>query len=88
MRCRRHMLILLHSYDVDYPLEVDDEFWDTGDPATDFVQPDDRPSRISVFVCLLKLVKVINRSMKVIVSGRTLSVPFILTYCFAWTSIP
>lgn len=53
---------------MEYPLDVDDEFWDTGDPATDFVQPLDRPSKISVFVCLLKLVKVIARSMKVIVS--------------------
>jgi hypothetical protein len=67
-KARERALTPLRSYDVEYPLDVDDEFWDTGDPATDFVQPSDQPSKISVFVCLLKLVKVIARSMKIIVS--------------------
>jgi hypothetical protein len=65
-----HMLIPSDSYDVDYPLEVDDEFWSTGDPATDFVQPANKPSKISVFVSLVKLVKIISRAMKVIVSDK------------------
>lgn len=38
------------------------------DPARAFEQPAGKPSKISVFVCLLKLVKIINTAMRVIVS--------------------
>jgi hypothetical protein len=67
-RVKARNLTSCGSYDVDYPLEVDDEYWITSDPALAFIQPPDKPSRISVFVCLLKLVKIINTSMRVIVS--------------------
>ncbi|KAJ9092550.1 hypothetical protein QFC21_006781 [Naganishia friedmannii] len=62
----RSLQMNAEDYDVDYPLEVDDEYWDTGDSATDFVQPVDKPCKISMFVCLLRLVNIIGRAMKMI----------------------
>ena len=43
------------SFDVDYPLDVDDEYWDTGNPQTDFVQPAGKTSRVSMFISTLQL---------------------------------
>jgi hypothetical protein len=48
------MSVTFLSYDVEFPLEVDDEYWDQG-----FVQPPETPSRLSYFVCHLRLCEVI-----------------------------
>jgi hypothetical protein len=45
----------LDSFDVDYPLDVDDEYWDTGNPKTDFIQPAGKTSKIAMFISSLKL---------------------------------
>lgn len=39
------------------PLDIDDEFWDTGNVVTDFQQPNDKPSKLAFFLSLLKLQK-------------------------------
>ncbi|KAJ9112249.1 hypothetical protein QFC22_006333 [Naganishia vaughanmartiniae] len=62
----RSLQMNAEDYDVDYPIEVDDQYWSTGDVATDFVQPADKPCKISMFVCLLKLVNIVGRAMKMI----------------------
>ncbi|KAJ3772120.1 fungal-specific transcription factor domain-containing protein [Lentinula raphanica] len=37
------------DYDLDLPLEIDDEYWETEDPEVAFKQPDGLPSRIAAF---------------------------------------
>jgi hypothetical protein len=43
-------------YDIELPLDVDDEYWDTG-----FVQPVGQPSQLAYFVCHLQLSEVTPR---------------------------
>jgi hypothetical protein len=45
--------LITASYDVEPPLEVDDEYWDDG-----FTQPPGKPSQLSFFICHLQLVEV------------------------------
>lgn len=47
------------SFDVDYPLDVDDEYWDTGNPQTDFKQPPGKPSKIAMYISLLSLERIV-----------------------------
>lgn len=55
------------DFDADYPIAVDDEYWETGDRATDFAQPPDAglPS-VSAFINMLKLDHVIGAALKTI----------------------
>lgn len=66
---RNDSLTLACSFDIDYPLDVDDEFWETGNPETDFKQPPDKPSRMSYFVTILKLTRIIGDVLKTVVGG-------------------
>ncbi|WVQ71732.1 hypothetical protein IAR50_001273 [Cryptococcus sp. DSM 104548] len=54
------------DFDADYPQDVDDEYWDTGDPEKDFKQPPGRPSRISAFIQLLKLDHIVGAVLQTI----------------------
>lgn len=51
----RPLAIHDEDIDVDYPLDVDDEYWETSDPARDFVQPAGKPSQLGGFIAMLKL---------------------------------
>ncbi|KAJ7935477.1 hypothetical protein B0H13DRAFT_1854139 [Mycena leptocephala] len=46
-------------YDVEPPLEVDDEYWDDG-----FTQPPGKPSQLSFFICHLQLVEILENVMR------------------------
>lgn len=43
------------DFDIDLPVECDDEYWEHPDPALTFKQPENKPSSISFFVSYLKL---------------------------------
>ena len=45
----------LRSYDVDLPLEVDDEYWVNPDPELAFTQPPGKPSNVTFFNYILRL---------------------------------
>lgn len=49
------------DYDIDYPLECDDEYWSHEDPQKAFKQPSDTPSSMTYFNWYLKLTKIQNR---------------------------
>lgn len=55
------------DFDADYPIAVDDQYWETGDRARDFVQPPDAglPS-VSAFIHMLKLDHVIGAALRTI----------------------
>lgn len=58
----------IFSIDVEFPLEVDDDFWVPADPSLPtFVQPEGKPSAITGFVCMLKLNQIIAQTLRTIV---------------------
>jgi hypothetical protein len=66
--CTVVTLLTLNRIDVDLPLEVDDEYWEHPDPSRAFVQPDGKPSKVSVVVSFIKLHHIMSYAMRTIVS--------------------
>ncbi|KAJ8087138.1 Gypsy retrotransposon integrase-like protein 1 [Marasmius tenuissimus] len=56
------------DYDLDLPTECDDEYWDHPDPDQAWRQPPGKPSTVSFFVSLLKLVKILALALRTIYS--------------------
>ncbi|KAH7888654.1 fungal-specific transcription factor domain-containing protein [Phlebopus sp. FC_14] len=54
------------DFDVDLPLEVDDEYWESEDPKKEFQQPPGKPSRIAAFNSYLKLTKIAAYALRTI----------------------
>ncbi|KAF8844397.1 hypothetical protein BDN67DRAFT_1008235 [Paxillus ammoniavirescens] len=54
------------DFDVDLPLEVDDEYWETEDAEKAFQQPPDKPSKIAAFNSYLKLTKIAAYALRTI----------------------
>ena len=56
------------DFDADYPIAVDDEFWETGDPAQDFKQPQGGTGvpQVTAFIQLLKLDHLIGAALRTI----------------------
>ncbi|KAJ7349590.1 fungal-specific transcription factor domain-containing protein [Mycena albidolilacea] len=55
----RPMGMHVEEYDIELPLDVDDEYWDTG-----FVQPVGQPSQLAYFVCHLRLSEILADAMR------------------------
>jgi hypothetical protein len=58
------------SYDLDLPIECDDEYWDHPDPELRFKQPPGKPSKVSYFVHILKLKKIHLRAIRSLVCDQ------------------
>ncbi|KAK8869739.1 hypothetical protein IAR55_000307 [Kwoniella newhampshirensis] len=55
------------DFDADYPIDVDDEYWDTGDPQRDFKRPEGAGvSLIAAFTQMLKLDHIIGAALRTI----------------------
>ncbi|KAI9638126.1 fungal-specific transcription factor domain-containing protein, partial [Dioszegia hungarica] len=55
------------DFDADYPIPVDDEYWSTGDPEADFVQPERAGiPKVAAFVHMLKLDHVLGAALRTI----------------------
>lgn len=52
------------SIDVEYPIDCDEKFYDTGNPETDFKQPIGQPSRFSSFILHIRLSYIIYHALK------------------------
>lgn len=59
--------ILCSSFDLDFPIECDDEYWEHQDPEMAFRQPPDKPSAIAFFNCYLKLSDILAYAMRTVV---------------------
>jgi hypothetical protein len=57
------------SYDVELPIECDDEYWDHPDLALNFKQPSGKPSSMSFFLCYLRLHDILAAAMRTLVSS-------------------
>lgn len=56
------------SFDLELPLEVDDEYWTPSDPSQPvFKQPAGKPSMISGFISMLKLTQIMAHALRTIV---------------------
>ncbi|KAG6845260.1 hypothetical protein H0H87_011995 [Tephrocybe sp. NHM501043] len=55
-------------FDVDFPVECDDEYWEHPDPAKRFKQPANKPSYVTGFISLLKLNQVLTIILRTIYS--------------------
>jgi len=59
------------SFDLDLPVECDDEYWAPTDPKDAFKQPPGKPSKMSFFIAYLKLSQILAFALRTIVSGAT-----------------
>jgi hypothetical protein len=58
---------VLHSFDIDLPVECDDEYWDHPDPAQRFKQPPNKPSHVKAFIIYIKILQILGLSLRTIV---------------------
>ncbi|KAH9478722.1 putative transcriptional regulatory protein [Psilocybe cubensis] len=58
------------TFDVEYPVECDDEYWETDDPALAFQQPAGKPCSITGFVCLIKLCEILGFVLRTLYSNK------------------
>lgn len=66
MQC---LLNFYYSFDLEMPIECDDEYWVTSDPDMAFKQPAGKPSTVTFFNCLLRLNQILAFALRTIVSG-------------------
>ncbi|KAG7086804.1 hypothetical protein E1B28_002730 [Marasmius oreades] len=58
------------DYDLEFPVECDDEYWDQPDPEQNFKQPSGKPCIVSGYVQMLKLVDIFGFAQRTIYSVR------------------
>ena len=57
------------SIDTEFPIECDDEFWDTPDPAMMFKQPEGTPSKMTAFILTIQLNQILLTCLRALVSA-------------------
>ena len=60
----------LRSFDLDYPIECDDEFWNTSDPEQAFKQPPGKPCKVSCFIWSIKLAELLGFALRTLYATR------------------
>jgi hypothetical protein len=61
----------MSSFDVDYPIECDDEYWEpNGDSGQTFQQPSGKPSVITAFVYKLRLCEILASTLRTLYSTK------------------
>ncbi|KAJ7045760.1 fungal-specific transcription factor domain-containing protein [Mycena alexandri] len=60
----RSSAIHVEDYDVELPLEVDDEYWEHPDPKMAFKQPAGKPSVLTYFVCHIRLCEILGSTLR------------------------
>lgn len=58
------------SFDVEYPVECDDDYWETPNPDDAFRQPPGKPSVITSFVLHLKLFEIMGLSLRTLYATK------------------
>ncbi|KAI0930965.1 hypothetical protein AcV7_005003 [Taiwanofungus camphoratus] len=56
------------DFDLDLPIECDDEYWTHPNPDLAFKQPPGKPSTVTYFVCFLKLTRILAFALRTIYS--------------------
>ncbi|KAJ7680543.1 fungal-specific transcription factor domain-containing protein [Mycena polygramma] len=60
----RPSAVHVEDYDVELPLEVDDEYWDHPDPEQAFRQPAGKPSLLTYFICHIRLCEILGSTLR------------------------
>ncbi|KAF7377505.1 Zn(2)-C6 fungal-type domain-containing protein [Mycena sanguinolenta] len=60
----RPSAVHVEDYDLDLPLEVDDEYWEHPDPDQMFKQPPGKPSLITYFNCHIRLSELLGSTLR------------------------
>ncbi|KAJ7702988.1 fungal-specific transcription factor domain-containing protein [Mycena rosella] len=60
----RPSAIHVEDYDVELPLEVDDEYWEHPDPEQAFKQPPGKPSLLTYFICHIRLCEILGSTLR------------------------
>ncbi|KAJ8073439.1 Gypsy retrotransposon integrase-like protein 1 [Marasmius tenuissimus] len=68
--CGRPRATTPDDFDLDLPIECDDEYWESADPQKAFVQPDGKPSRLSYFATLMTLLDIFDFAQQSLYSIR------------------
>jgi hypothetical protein len=66
----RPPIIADEDYDVDYPIECDDEYWETDDPSQAFQQPPGKPCSVTAFVLNIKLCETLGFALRTLYSTK------------------
>ncbi|KAJ3972131.1 fungal-specific transcription factor domain-containing protein [Lentinula raphanica] len=62
------------DFDLEPPIECDDEFWENEDPSQNFIQPPGTPSTMSFFICYSKLLEIAGLGHRMLFSARKLHI--------------
>jgi hypothetical protein len=64
-RCQQELTEI--SFDLDLPIECDDEYWEQPNGLS-FKQPQDKPSRMSMFIHVMRIQQLVSYALRTIVS--------------------
>ncbi|KAG6837491.1 hypothetical protein H0H93_008416 [Arthromyces matolae] len=62
--CGRPRATVSSDFDLELPVECDDEFWETADPNLVFQQPPGKPSKIAAFISYIKLMEILEYAQR------------------------
>ena len=71
-------------FDLDYPIECDDEYWEADDPEQAFRQPPGKPSTVTSFVHMLKLFVIMAFAHRTLYSTKKTKVLSGLSFDDGW----
>ncbi|KAG6885969.1 hypothetical protein C0993_006896 [Termitomyces sp. T159_Od127] len=55
-------------FDLDLPVDCDDEYWEVSDPTHNFQQPPGKPSKVSAFITYIKLMDILEYAQRTLYS--------------------
>ncbi|KAI0027758.1 fungal-specific transcription factor domain-containing protein, partial [Vararia minispora EC-137] len=58
------------DFDLDMPVDCDDEYWLLPNPDLAFSQPTGQPSRVSAFICNLRLCQILGYALRTIYASK------------------
>ncbi|KAK1218475.1 hypothetical protein PQX77_018801 [Marasmius sp. AFHP31] len=62
------------NFDLDLPMDIDDEYWENDNPSLAFRQPEGKPSKVASFIHWLSLTDIIAFALRTIYTVRPSSV--------------
>ncbi|KJA21189.1 hypothetical protein HYPSUDRAFT_67935 [Hypholoma sublateritium FD-334 SS-4] len=80
----RPCVIADEDFDLDYPIECDDEYWEADDPEQAFKQPSGQPCTITGFVHMLKLFVILAFAHRTLYSTKKTKVLSGLPFDDGW----
>jgi hypothetical protein len=61
---------MARSFDVEPPIDCDDQYWENEDPELAFKQPSDKPSSVTFFCCHLNLCEILAFTLRTLYATK------------------